>query len=189
MNSRKFHYLCYSLFLLTACSDKNADSAAKTDGSQLEGKMIELEQKINDYNEQLTKLQEIESLQSKMDLLENEVSSLNNSLYVTSEIVKYTSASKTAMLNGAEIKGDQLLLDITYTNKITDEEAPNGFRLKETGEGTKTLSITKDVPIYILENPHTLTAADWEQIGSHQRLLQLFEKSGEVVFIMEWYLP
>ena len=93
------------------------------------------------------------------------------------------------MLNSAEIKEDTLNLNITYTNKVIDEEAPNGYRLENTGEEISVLRISKDVPVFILENPKKSIEATWDQLVNHRGFFQIFERNGEVVFISESYLP
>ncbi len=180
------------LFLIVGCTHN--DAVSEYDSSNLEKKILELEQTIKkqkatikEHEEQIAKVEEMES---KVNKLETLTSHLNNMLFETSEILNYTTTSKTAILNKAEIVGDKLNLNITYTDKIKDENGPNGFRLEETGKGTVALGISKGVPVFLLATPSTLTEVEWEQVIDHKGgLLKLFEKNGEVVFIKEMYLP
>lgn len=59
----------------------------------------------------------------------------------------------------------------------------------ETEGGTITLSVSKNVPIYLLKNATSLIPVDWDKVVAHRGLLQLYEKNGEVVFISEIYIP
>lgn len=102
-----------------------------------------------------------------------------------------TLSSRTARLNHVTINGDKLNLEITYTEKIPDPNTPNGFRLEESKEGT-IISVGKDVPIYLLKDPHFLIPMDWEGLIINSAilgLLHIYEKDGEVFFISEIYLP
>ncbi|GAA0343920.1 hypothetical protein GCM10008967_37950 [Bacillus carboniphilus] len=184
------------ILLITGCTKNETASISDQVISELQNKVEKLEQtierqqeSITAHNNQLNKINEGESLNKNIAIIEESYSYLQNHLFVLETVIQHTTTSKTAVLNSAEIIGDSIHINITYTNKIRDENAPNNFRLVETGEGTRTISITDDVPILILDGPSKLKEAEWEHVGDHQRFLQLFEKNGEVVCILEWYIP
>ncbi|WP_078380769.1 TolB-like translocation protein [Sutcliffiella halmapala] len=102
-----------------------------------------------------------------------------------------TLSSRTARLNHATINGDKLKLEITYTEKVSDPNTPNGFRLEES-EGGTIINVGKDIPIYLLKDPSFLIQMDWDEIiinGAIMGLLQIYENDGEVFFISEIYIP
>lgn len=179
------------MFLMVGCTNKEDVSVAKSEDtiSELENKIVKLEQIIEEHEEEITRIQESDTLSDKISIIDESNSYLSSQLYVLNNVIQHTTSNKTAMLNSAEINGDTLNLNITYTNMINDEDAPNGFRLVETEEGTEVLSISKDVPVFLLENPRTSFVATWEQVVAHRGFLRLFEKDGEVVLISESYLP
>lgn len=185
-----------SLLFTVGCTNKEA--VTQSDGliNELESKVKELELKVQqqqslleEHQDQLTKVNELEVLSENLTRLEESNVNFHDNVYMLTQLIQRTTISKTAMLNKAEIKDEKLLLDVTYTNKIQDDEAPNGFHLEETSEGTKTVSLSKNVPIFLLDNPSKLKEVEWEQVVNHRGFLQLFEKEGEVVFIWEMYLP
>ena len=112
-----------------------------------------------------------------------------DTFFAMNHLIDLTLDSQTAILNHAEVKGDLLNLNITFADKIEDQDAPNGFHLVETEGGTITLSVSKNVPIYLLKNAASLIPVDWDKVVAHRGLLQLYEKNGEVVFISEIYIP
>ncbi|MEO4053919.1 hypothetical protein [Solibacillus sp. CAU 1738] len=181
-----FFILFYLILLLMiiGCSGKNVDlNNYENDISKLESEILEL-------NQAMEKQQFLnDELKMEMNTLEESYTVLQNNFYALNELIDLTIESKTAMLNNAEIKGDILNLNITFTEKVSDKNAPNGFRLEETEEGTKTLNISKNVPVYLLKDPSSIIQVDWEKVVTHRGLLQLYEKNGEVVFISEIYLP
>jgi len=132
-----------------------------------------------------------EELQNEMNMetIKESYTIFHNNLYSLNQLVNLTLDSKTAILNHAEVQGDTLNLNITFADKIGDQDEPNGFRLEETEEGTMTLSVSKNVPIYLLKDASSLVEVDWEKVVTHRGFLQLYEKDGEVVFISEIYLP
>ncbi|MBE4906536.1 hypothetical protein IMZ08_00510 [Bacillus luteolus] len=185
-----------SLLFTVGCTNK--EPVTQSDGlvNELDSKVKELELKVQqqqslleEHQEQLTKVNELEVLSENLIRREESNVNFHDNVYMLTQLIQRTTISKTAMLNKAEIKDEKLLLDVTYTNKIQDDEAPNGFRLEETSEGTKTVSISKDVPIFLLSDPSRLKEVEWKQVVNHRGFLQLFEKDGEVVFIWEMYLP
>lgn len=115
-------YLIF-LLLIVGCTNKNV---ALTD---YENDINKLESEILELNQAMEKQQLLhEELDMKMRTLEESSIVLQNNFYAMNEIVTLTIESKTAMLNNAEIKGDILNLNITFTEKIRDQNAPNGFR-------------------------------------------------------------
>lgn len=186
------------LLLIVGCT--NTDVASE----EFEKKIGKLESKILDLEETTEKQQatiekhkeqtnitesKIEALEVKNAILKDSTMTIESNYFAINELIKHTMNSRTAILNYAEINGEKLSLTITYSEKITDGDAPNGFRLEETGEGTITIGISKDVPIYLLGNASTLIQATWEDVVSRRGMLQLFENNGEVVFISEIYIP
>jgi hypothetical protein len=188
-----FYNLIYLLLLLfiVGCTNGNVTSEdLENDISKLESEILQLNQFMA-KQQKLVEEQEkkIILIESKMVNLEESSTVLNNNFLAMNEIVNLTSESKTAMLNNAEINGDILNLNITYTEKINDQNDPNGFHLEETVEGTQILSISKNIPIYLLKDPSSIIEVDWEKVVTHRGLLQIYEKNGKVVFISEIYIP
>lgn len=172
------------LSLISGCTDKKvASNNYENDISKLEKEILELNQAME--KQQLLN----DELKMMMNTFEESYTVLHNNFYAMDELIDLTIDSKTAMLNNAEIKGDLLNLNITFTEKIRDENAPNGFRLEETEEGTVTLTISKNVPIFLVKNASSIIQVEWEEVVTHRGFLQLYEKNGEVVFISENYLP
>lgn len=197
---KKKSLLCFTglslILLMAGCNDKEKISNSNDTNRSLENKLLELEQiigkqqvSIEEHEEQLSRMKELIAFGDNISNLEVSDSYLSNKLYVLENLIQHTTSYKTAMLNSAEIKGNTLNLNITYTNKVIDEEAPNGFIMVETGEGTKVLSISEEVPVFLLENPGKSILATWEDIVEYRGFLQLYEKEGKVVFISESYLP
>lgn len=197
---KKKSLLCFTglslILLMAGCNDKEKISNSNDINRSLENKLLELEQiigkqqvSIAEHEEQLSRMNELIAFSDNISNLEESDSYLSNKLYVLENLIQHTTSYKTAMLNSAEIKEDTLNLNITYTNKVIDEEAPNGFIMVETGEGTKVLSISEEVPVFLLENPGKSILATWEDIVEYRGFLQLYEKDGKVVFISESYLP
>lgn len=180
-----------SLLLIVGCTNKNITSEDyEKDISKLESTILELNQaneKQQLINEELE--QKIIANEINMETLKESYTIFQNNLYSLNQLVNLTLDSKTAILNHAEVQGDTLKLNITFADKIGDQDEPNGFRLEETEGGTLTLSVSKNVPIYLLKNAASLIPVDWDQVVTHRGFLQLYEKNGEVVFISEIYLP
>lgn len=198
----KTRFLCLSclflVFLIVGCTNKEEVSVSISEdvNNDLKNEIVKLAQiiekqkaSIEEHEEKLTRITELDTLRDTISGLEESTTYLLDRVYLLENVIQHTTSYKTAMLNSTEIKGDTLNLNITYTNKINDEDAPNGFRLVKTEEGTSVLSIAKDVPVFLLETPGKSFQATWEQIVEYRGFLQLFEKSGEVVFISEVYLP
>lgn len=176
---------------MVGCTNKNiASEDLENDISKLESEILKLNQSIEKQQKLGVEQDEkIMSYESKMATMEESYTALHNNFHALNELVNLTIDSKTAMLNNAEINGDILNLTITYTEKISDQDAPNGFHLEETEEGTKILSISKNVPIYLMKDPFSIIQVDWEKVVTHRGLLQIYENNGKVVFISEIYLP
>lgn len=188
------------LLLLYGCSKQ----AVNTDQINiLEAKITELENKIETQQKTIetqqktiTKLEgkvatkiDLEELKNDIDVLHWDSNANADNIRALQELADSISTSKTALINEVEIIGEYLHLTITYTNFVSDDYSPNRFHLEETGEGTKTLTISKDVPIFLLENAHYLVPADWEKVVRHRGLLKLYEIDGKVVYISERYIP
>ena len=172
------------LSMVIGCTDKKVAS------NDYENNISKLENEILELNQAMEKQQLLnDELKSKMNTFEESYTVLDNNFYAMDELINLTIDSKTAMLNNAEIRGDLLNLNITFTEKIRDQNAPNGFRLEETEGGTITLSISRNVPIFLVKNASSIVQVDWDEVVTHSGLLQLYEKNGEVVFISEIYLP
>lgn len=185
-----FFYLLLLLFLVSCTNKEVASEDLEKDISKLKSEILKLNQSI-EIQQQLVEEQEKKNIliDSKMVNLEESSTVLHNNFQAMNELVNLTMESKTAMLNNADINGDMLNLNITYTEKINDNNEPNGFRLEDTLEGTKTLSISKNIPIYLLKDPSSVIQVDWEKVVTHRGLLQIYEKNGKVVFISEIYIP
>lgn len=186
---KKKSLLCLSFMLLMfGCDNKEgaSESISGDTNSKLESNIEELEQIIE---EQQASIDELNTLNEKVSILDESNTYINNKLYVLETLIQHITSYKTAMVNSAEIKGDKLNINITYTDLIDDDDAPNGFRMVETGEGTKVLNISKDVPIFLLEDPSKSIEATWEQIVAFKGFIKLFEEDGKVIFISEVYLP
>lgn len=110
-------------------------------------------------------------------------------LYVYMELVNHTATFKTALLNDVHMDGKQIILNMTYANKIADEDSPNGFYLEKIDEGTKNVTIADEVPIYFLQGASTYYLATWEDVRKHNGFFRLYENDGEVVFIIQSYIP
>ena len=144
---------------------------------RLQDSIVKMEEKIEDQNETIKQLEEriSDTYVEQTDLTYYDA--------LITQIVE----SKTAILNDAEVKGDRLILEITYAEKVEDHQSPNGFHLNEFEDAT--LSINKEVPIFLLKNPTKLTRVEWKEITNTRGFFQLFKKDGEVVFIREVYIP
>jgi TolA-binding protein len=193
MRKNTLYTLFYLILLLSivGCTNKNiASEDLEKDISKLESEILNLNQSI-EKQQQLGVEQEKKIMlnESKMETIKESHTVLHNNFHALNELVNLTLDSKTAMLNSAEINGDILNLNITYTEKINDQNDPNGFHLEETEGGTITLSISENVPIYLVKSASSLIQVDWEEVITHRGLLQLYEKDGEVIFISEIYLP
>lgn len=179
------------LLLIVGCTNKNVTSEDyEKDISKLESTILELNQaneKQQLVNEELE--QKIIANEMNMETLKESYTIFHNNLYSLNQLIDLTLDSKTAILNHAEVKEDILNLNITFAEKIGDRDEPNGFRLEETEEGTTTLSVSKNVPIYLVKDAASLIPVDWDKVVTHRGFLQLYEKNGEVVFISEIYLP
>lgn len=180
---------------MTGCKSE-VDESVTNSNRQLENKIVKLEKiiekqqvSLEEHEEKLSETKDLDMPNDKIISLEESVTYLTNKIYILETLIQHTTSFKTAMLNSADIKGNTLKLNITYTNKVIDEEAPNGFRMVETEDGTKDVSISEGVPIFLLENPGTSIVATWEDIIEFRGFLQLFEKDGKIVFISESYLP
>lgn len=193
MKKNALYILFYLILLLSivGCSNKNiASEDLEKDISKLESEILRLNQSI-EKQQQLGVEQEKKIMinESKMETIKESYRILHNNFHALNELVNLTIDSKTAMLNNAEINGDILNLNITYTEKTSDQDAPNGFHLEETEEGTINLSISKNVPIYLMKDPYSIIQVDWEKVVTHKGLLRIYEKNEKVVFISEIYLP
>lgn len=181
-----------SLLLIVGCTNKNDEILEdyEKDISKLESTILELNQANEQQqivNEELE--QKIIANEMNIETLKESYTIFHNNFYSLNKLIDHTLDSKTAILNHAEVKGDTLNLNITFANKIGDQGAPNGFRLEETEGGSITLSVSKNVPIFLLSNASSLIEVDWEKVVTHRGFLQLYEKNGEVVFISEIYIP
>ncbi|MGY3718469.1 hypothetical protein ACWE42_23420 [Sutcliffiella cohnii] len=201
MIGRKIRLFLFSIilvFILVGCTKKEEASLSVSDEkiSELETKMTKLEEELykqqafkEETEELIAKIQDYDELKISIQMLEESYLYVMNQNYVLDRLLQHTTTYKTAMLNSAKIIDDSLSINITYQDKVTDDEAPNGFRLVETSEGTKDLLIKGGVPILLQENPGMLMEATWEHVVDHRGFLQLFEKDGEVIFILESYIP
>jgi hypothetical protein len=176
---------------LVSCTNKNVTSEdLEKDISKLKSEILKLNQSLEKH-QQLVEEQEKKMIliESKMVNLEESSTILHNNFQAMNDLVDLNLESKTAMLNSAEINGDLLNLNITYTEKINDQKDPNGFHLEETEEGTTNLSISNNVPIYLLKDASSIIKVDWDKVITHRGLLKIYEKNGKVVFISEIYIP
>lgn len=197
LGNKKYSFLfgCFLATLLVAgcTNDENTTSHSNNeDGntiSKLEQKLQEQQETIVDHENKRTALGEWEQIMNELSMLEESTSILQNRLDLLEAVINETANYKTATLNSFEVKGKSLVINITYMNKIIDEDAPNGYRLIESSEGMKELSINEDVPIWLLENPGETIQVTWEEFAPMSGFLKLYEKDGEVVFISEIYLP
>ena len=180
---------------MVGCTNKEEGSLASSNNAD-ENTIKKLEQKIEEqqaimeeHEKKLTTLDEWEQLKTQLSLLDESNVYLQNRLYLLEAVINETTTSKTAILNSFEINEKSLDMNITYMNSIVDEDAPNNYRLIESGEGTKVISIREDVPIWLLKNPGESVQVTWEEFAIMSGFLKLYEKNGKIVFISEIYLP
>ena len=197
MGNKKYSLLlgCFLATLLMAgCLNKENTSSSSNneDGnniSKLEQRLLEQQETIVDHENKLTALGEWEQVMNEVSLLEESTSYLQNRLDLLEAVLNESINYKTATLNSFEVNEEYLIINITYMNKILDEDAPNGYRLIESGEGTKELGIKEDVPIWLLDDPGKSVQVTWEEFAPMSGFLKLYEKEGEIVFVSEIYLP
>ena len=127
---KKKSLLCISclsfMLLMFGCDNKEgaSESISGDTNSKLESNIEELEQIIE---EQQASIDELNTLNEKVSILDESNTYINNKLYVLETLIQHITSYKTAMVNSAEIKGDKLNINITYTDLIDDDDAPNGW--------------------------------------------------------------
>ncbi|MBD8033493.1 hypothetical protein [Solibacillus merdavium] len=197
MDKKKYSLLfgCFLATLLVAGCTNDENTTSRSDNedantiSKLEQTLQDQQETIVDHENKLTALGEWEQVMNELSLLKESSYYLQNRLDLQEAVINETTNYKTAILNSFDINEESFDINITYKNKVIDEDAPNGYRLFESGEGTKEISIKKDVPIWMLENPGESVQVTWEEFAPMSGFLKLYEKDGEVVFISEIYLP
>ena len=187
---------CFLATLLVAGCTNDENTKSRSDNedgntiSKLEQTIQDQQETIVDHENKLTALDEWEQVMNELSLLKESTYYLQNRLDLQEAVINETTNYKTAILNSFDINGELfVIINITYKNKVIDADAPNGYRLIESSEGTKEISIKKDVPIWMLENPGESVQVTWEEFAPMSGFLKLYEKDGEVVFISEIYLP
>ena len=187
---------CFLATLLVAGCTNDENTKSRSDNedgntiSKLEQTLQDQQETIVDHENKLTALDEWEQVMNELSLLKESTYYLQNRLDLQEAVINETTNYKTAILNSFDINGELfVIINITYKNKVIDADAPNGYRLIESSEGTKEISIKKDVPIWMLENPGESVQVTWEEFAPMSGFLKLYEKDGEVVFISEIYLP
>ncbi|MEK4130480.1 hypothetical protein NYE67_12400 [Solibacillus sp. FSL W8-0474] len=197
MGNKKYSLLfrCFLTTLIVAGCTNEENTMSRLDNedgntiSKLEQTLQDQQETIVDHENKLTALDEWEQVMNELSLLKESTYYLQNRLDLQEAVINETTNYKTAILNSFDINEESFVINITYTNKLIDEDAPNGYRLIESTEGTKEISIKKDVPIWMLENPGESVQVTWEEFAPMSGFLKLYEKDGEVVFISEIYLP
>ncbi|WP_339212862.1 hypothetical protein [Solibacillus sp. FSL W8-0372] len=197
MGNKKYSLLfrCFLATLIVAGCTNDENTMSRSDNkhgntiSKLEQTLQDQQETIVDHENKLTALDEWEQVMNELSLLKESTYYLQNRLDLQEAVINETTNYKTAILNSFDINEESFVINITYTNKLIDEDAPNGYRLIESTEGTKEISIKKDVPIWMLENPGESVQVTWEEFDPMSGFLKLYEKDGEVVFISEIYLP
>ena len=122
--------MCFSflILLLVGCTNKED---VRVSSSEVENKFIKLEQKIemlqasiDEHEDKFNGMNELDTdtLNENMDMLEEFDAYLYNQIYLLENIIKQTTLHKTAMLNSAEIDGNTLNINVTYTSKLIDDE-------------------------------------------------------------------
>ena len=187
---------CFLATLLVAGCTNDENTKSRSDNedgntiSKLEQTIQDQQETIVDHEKKLTALDEWEQVMNELSLLKESTYYLQNRLDLQEAVINETTNYKTAILNSFDINGESfVIINITYKNKVIDADASNGYRLIESSEGTKEISIKKDVPIWMLENPGESVQVTWEEFAPMSGFLKLYEKDGEVVFISEIYLP
>ncbi|QHE52691.1 hypothetical protein [Pontibacillus sp. HMF3514] len=155
--------------------------------NRLQDSVLKMEEKIDAQTATIKKLEERIASNEKTSSLISDSYAKKTDLTYYDELISQTMKSETAILHDAKIKGDQLLLRITYAEKVDDDQAPNGFNLNQFEDAT--LSIDKKKPIYLLETPSKLVRVEWKEVMNESGLIELFKNDGEVVFIREIYIP
>ncbi|MEK3766356.1 hypothetical protein [Solibacillus sp. FSL K6-4121] len=189
MGNKKYSLFfgCFLAILLLAGCTNDENTVFSLNNEY--GKLVDQQETIVDHENKLTALDEWEQVMNELSLLKESTYYLQNRLDLQEAVINETTNYKTAILNSFDINEESFVINITYTNKLIDEDAPNGYRLIESTEGTKEISIKKDVPIWMLENPGESVQVTWEEFAPMSGFLKLYEKDGEVVFISEIYLP
>lgn len=187
---------CFLATLLVAGCTNDENTKSRSDNedgntiSKLEQTLQDHQETIVDHENKLTALDEWEQVMNELSLLKESTYYLQNRLDLQEAVINETTNYKTAILNSFDINGELfVIINITYKNKVIGADAPNGYRLIESSEGTKEISIKKDVPIWMLENPGESVQVTWEEFTPMSGFLKIYEKDGEVVFISEIYLP
>ncbi|MFD1737143.1 hypothetical protein ACFSCX_11335 [Bacillus salitolerans] len=179
--------------------DSAAEEQKEESLRQLSSRIIELEKMNRGQQEKMEELNtliqlkysQLKELETANSLLQDKTSMMDINLQVLQDLVHQTIDFRTAIYNGADIKGDQLELNITYADMVQDEDSPNGFYLKES-EVNDLISINNNVPIYLLNRTGNMYPQNvqWEEVVElGGGFLKLYEKNGEVIFIIERYLP
>ncbi|WP_188205527.1 hypothetical protein [Alkalibacillus aidingensis] len=174
---------------VTGCTDQTNSDEMQNKLSEMENRINYLEQTMMDQQSVIQYYEDdINSLEDSNKELNDYTSRVSQDLHVLNEAISLAMDTQTAILEDTQNDRGDLEINITYAEKINDDSAPNGFYLEEQDDDT--LTIDRDVPIYMLENPSTLVNVEWDEMERKGgNFLQLFENDGEVVLIKELYIP
>lgn len=162
---------------------------------ELENKVLVLEQ-INEHQQEtideLSNLRKNEILerQKTYSSFQRQFLGLELNMLVNRVLVYQLFSTQTAILNEVDIKDGKLEMRMIFAEFILDDQAPNGFRLEYAKDET-TISISENVPIYILDRTNELVPKriEFEEFVDERGFYELFELNGEIVFILEQYIP
>lgn len=186
------------LFLLGGCSDDGSTNHFKDRFDQLEERLDVLEEITQEQQETIhrqaellqSKEADIEELQGTISRLEHISQSAEINSTILMDLIHEITVSRTALVQEVILNGNELELSVTYADFVPDPDAPNGFHLDEE-ETPTTLKVSLDVPIYWLDRSGDLQPMriETKELVGEAGFAEFYERDGEVVFIVERYLP
>lgn len=80
-------------------------------------------------------------------------------------------------------------LMVDFAEKVEDESAPNGFRIKNDLEEKAKIQVSKEVQVYTVDGAKPIPSSFDELSQNHNGLYNLYFTNNKLVLVVEQYLP
>jgi chromosome segregation ATPase len=185
---------CMSIILLGCENERTTSSEVDNDYElqQLKKELMEeitkLEIKLSDRDRSIKELnEELEALKNDHSQLIDEV---RNIAYMNDHLIKNLQniVRKQGYVTDFNETSNYIIVD--YAEMVNDEDAPNGFHLKNIKTEADKLIVPDDLAVYLLEGA-TIRYSSIEEMrnSSYPRLYNFYFVDQKLTLIVEQYLP
>lgn len=191
---KKLRIICVGilLVLLVGCTkEEGAEHTTIHEYNKLEDQLSQLNDQLIESDNKIKELYAI--LESRARDNNDAYSELHNKIYMMEKILAYVPSikSRQGFVKDVDTSGATITIEVTFAEKREDNEAPNGFVIKERETNLVTVDLAASYFILKGDKLHTLQTVDEfkKAVNEYDRFFNLYIVEDKVVMITEQYLP